>query len=178
MAIKSSLLAAASLMAYLPASNALSARNSGATYLKHESAAYGLVDTYDSTNFFSEFTLFSGADPTEGFVNYQGDQSAASSAGLINTNNNQIYMGVDHTNTVATSSAGRPSIRVTSNKAYTHGLFIADIAHMPGSICGSVYIKTFLEDLADSKKDLARLLACWTQLAKRRRDRYHRGCQR
>lgn len=137
MAFKSSLMAAASLIAYLPVINALAAKQSGATSNGRQSAdAYSLVDTYDSSNFFSEFTLFSGADPTGGFVNYQGDQGSASSAGLINTNNNQVYMGVDATNTVATSSAGRPSIRVTSNKSYTHGLFIADIAHMPGSICG------------------------------------------
>jgi hypothetical protein len=137
MAIKSSLLAAASLMAYLPASNAAATPDkSGATYLQYTTATYNLVDTYDSSNFFSEFTLFSGADPTGGFVDYIGDQGSASSAGLINTNNNQVYMGVDSTNTVASSSAGRPSIRVTSNKAYTHGVFIADIAHMPGSICG------------------------------------------
>ena len=136
MAIKSSLLAAASFMAYLPASNGLATEMSGATYLKFSTATYNLVDTYDSSNFFSEFSLFSGADPTAGFVNYQGDQSAASSAGLINTDNGRIYMGVDHTNVVSASSAGRPSIRVSSNKGYTHGLFIADIAHMPGSICG------------------------------------------
>jgi hypothetical protein len=120
MAIKSSLLAAASLMAYLPASNGLATEMSGATYLQYSTATYNLVDTYDSSNFFSEFTLFSGGE----------------SAGLINTNNGQVYMGVDSTNVVSTSSAGRPSVRVTSNKAYTHGLFIADIAHMPGSICG------------------------------------------
>jgi hypothetical protein len=136
MAIKSSLLAAASLMAYLPASNGLATEMSGATYLQYSTATYNLVDTYDSSNFFSEFTLFSGGDPTGGFVNYQGNEGSAQSAGLINTNNGQVYMGVDSTNVVSTSSAGRPSVRVTSNKAYTHGLFIADIAHMPGSICG------------------------------------------
>jgi hypothetical protein len=136
MSLKSSLLAAASLMAYLPASNAGPTEMSGATYLQYSAAVYSIVDTYDSSNFFSSFTLFSGADPTDGFVAYQGSESSAQSAGLINTNNNQVYMGVDHTNVVSTSSAGRPSIRVTSNKSFTHGLFIADIPHMPGSICG------------------------------------------
>jgi hypothetical protein len=33
-------------------------------------------------------------------------------------------------------AGGRASVRLTSNKAYTHGLFIADISHMPGGICG------------------------------------------
>lgn len=134
MAIKSSLIAAASLLASV--GSAATAGKPGATTYKPLAVDYSLVDTYDSSNFFSEFTLFSGGDPTGGFVDYQSDQGAAQSAGLINTNNNQVYMGVDSTNTVSTSSAGRPSIRVTSNKSYTHGLFIADIAHMPGSICG------------------------------------------
>jgi hypothetical protein len=135
MSLKSSLVAAASLMAYLPVSNGLATEMSGATYLKYATAAYNPVDTYDHSNFFSSFNFFTGADPTHGFVNYQS-QSSAQSAGLINTNNNQVYMGVDHSNAVSTSSAGRSSVRVSSNKAYTHGLFIADIAHMPGSICG------------------------------------------
>lgn len=129
------LLAIAGLVLQLPTTSAL-AIAANASYLEYATAVYGLKDTYNAGNFFSSFGLFSGADPTGGFVNYQGSLSAAQSAGLVNTNNNQIYMGVDHTNTVSTSSAGRPSIRVTSNKVYTHGLFIADIAHMPGSICG------------------------------------------
>lgn len=77
-----------------------------------------------------------------GFVNYQsyGDASAA---GLAYTTNGQIYMGVDYT-TARPASPGRKSVRVTSNRAYNHGLFIADIAHMPGSICGvwPAYCKT------------------------------------
>jgi hypothetical protein len=104
------------------------------TYHQYSAAAYSLVDTYDASNFFSSFNFFTGGDPTHGYVNYQ-DQSDAQNVGLINTNNNQVYLGVDHT-TLNPGSAGRKSVRVSSNKAYTHGLFIADIAHMPGSICG------------------------------------------
>jgi len=89
---------------------------------------YNLVDNYSSTNFFNSFTTFTQSDPTHGFVNYQSYSSAVSS-GLINTTNKQIYMGVDHT-TVNPPSPGRKSVRVSSNKAYNHGLFIADIAHM------------------------------------------------
>lgn len=43
-------------------------------------------------------------------------------------------MGVDHTN-VATRS-GRSSVRITSTKSYNHGVFILDLGHMPGGICG------------------------------------------
>lgn len=122
-----------SLLGCLTTVNALAANLSG-TYGLYAAASYGLVDSYSSSNFFSSFNFFQGTDPTEGFVNYQS-QSAAQSAGLINTNNGQIYLGVDYT-TVNPPSPGRASVRVTSNKGYTHGLFIADIAHMPGSICG------------------------------------------
>jgi beta-glucanase (GH16 family) len=117
---------------YLPAINALTTNILG-TYSQFADASYGLVSTYDSSNFFSEFSFFTGSDPTHGYVSYQSE-SAAQSEGLINTNNGQIYLGVDYT--TVNPSAGRASVRVTSNEGYTHGLFIADIAHMPGSICG------------------------------------------
>lgn len=45
-------------------------------------------------------------------------------------------MGVDFS-THDPISPGRDSVRVHSKKTYTHGLFIADIKHMPGSICGA-----------------------------------------
>ena len=121
------------LLGYLSTVDALAANLSG-TYSEYAAASYGLVDTYTSSNFYSTFNFFTGSDPTHGYVSYQS-QSAAQSAGLTNTNNGQIYLGVDHT-TTNPASPGRASTRVTSNKAYTHGLFIADIAHMPGSICG------------------------------------------
>ena len=43
-------------------------------------------------------------------------------------------MGVDYVNVVTT---GRPSVRIQSKESYTHGLIIADLAHMPASICGT-----------------------------------------
>ncbi|KAE8441440.1 hypothetical protein EG329_004966 [Mollisiaceae sp. DMI_Dod_QoI] len=121
------------LLSYAGAVSAFVANISG-TYHSYAAASYALVDTYNSGNFFSTFSFYTGGDPTHGWVNYQS-QSSATSAGLANTNNGQIYLGVDHT-TVNPPSPGRASVRVSSNKGYTHGLFIADIAHMPGSICG------------------------------------------
>ncbi|KAL3418636.1 putative endo-1,3(4)-beta-glucanase [Phlyctema vagabunda] len=101
------------------------------------SAAYTLQDNFDHTNFFSEFDFFTGPDPTDGFVNYVAADTANSTgiAGYLSTTaDNAVYLGVDHT--TVNPSGGRPSVRVSSSKTYTHGLFIADIAHMPGSICG------------------------------------------
>ncbi|TVY48138.1 Endo-1,3(4)-beta-glucanase [Lachnellula occidentalis] len=84
--------------------------------------AYTLTDTFDKTNFFDDWTFFTAADPTGGFVESCGVQHAG------------VYLGVDHT--TMNPTGGRDSVRVTSNKAYNHGLFIADLAHMPDSECG------------------------------------------
>ena len=65
------------------------------------------------------------------------DEITATGTGLINTYaNGSSYIGVDHTNKYLGSS-GRPSVRLTSTQTYTHGLFIADIANMPGGVCGT-----------------------------------------
>ena len=94
---------------------------------------YALQDSYTASNFFNDFTFFTGPDPTHGYVQYI-TQFEAYLLGYINNKNNQVYLGVDHT--TVNPANGRLSVRVQSNKAYTHGLFIADIQHMPGSICG------------------------------------------
>lgn len=96
-------------------------------------AAYTLQDNYDTTNFFDGFDFFSGQDPTNGFVKY-ADASSANSAALAGFANNGVYLGVD--SHAAKPDAGRSSVRVSSKKKYNKGLIVADIAHMPGSICG------------------------------------------
>ncbi|KAK4168711.1 glycoside hydrolase [Cladorrhinum sp. PSN259] len=91
------------------------------------SSTYTLVDTFNSSNFFSEFHFFSQPDPTNGFVEYV-NASTANRQSLAGYSEGGIYLGVDYHNVTTT---GRKSVRVTSNNAYTTGLFIADIAHMP-----------------------------------------------
>jgi hypothetical protein len=97
-------------------------------------SSYTVADSYDATNFFSKFSFYTGQDPTGGFVDYQGE-AAANQSGLAGYSNGAIYLGVDYKTVNPTS--GRSSVRVTSNKAYTKGLIIADIAHMPASTCGT-----------------------------------------
>jgi hypothetical protein len=48
-------------------------------------------------------------------------------------------MGVDYKNPIPLdgSARGRPSVRIESKQFYNHGLFIADLAHMPASVCGT-----------------------------------------
>ena len=83
--------------------------------------AYTLVATFDSTNFLDEFSFFTGADPTEGFVDYVS-QPVADSSDLVYYQNNQVYLGVDYT--TSNPTGGRASVRLSSNQAYSK-LFIS-----------------------------------------------------
>ncbi|KAL4784172.1 concanavalin A-like lectin/glucanase domain-containing protein [Aspergillus varians] len=98
---------------------------------KLASAAYVLQDDYSPDVFFDQFEFFTGADPTNGHVDYV-DRGTAESTGLISTGSS-VYMGVDHTNI---ASSGRQSVRLSSTQTYHHGLFIIDLAHMPTG-CGT-----------------------------------------
>lgn len=106
----------------------------GAAASKNSSnSGYSCTHTYDSSNFFEAFEFFNADDPTNGFVEYV-DADTANSEGLAGFVEGQVYMGVDYK--TKNPSKGRKSVRVTSHDTFTHGLFIADIAHMPGSIPG------------------------------------------
>ncbi|KAL4728682.1 hypothetical protein ACLX1H_005433 [Fusarium chlamydosporum] len=110
----------------------------GATASKNSSSGgYSVTHTYDSSNFFEAFEFFNADDPTNGFVEYV-DSDTANSEGLAGFVDGQVYMGVDYK--TKNPSNGRKSVRVTSHDSFTHGLFIADIAHMPGSIPGEIDI--------------------------------------
>jgi beta-glucanase (GH16 family) len=102
-----------------------------------QAAKYTQIESYDASNFFDKFDFFSGGDPTHGFVKYV-DKNTANQAGLAGLSQGGVYLGVDNKTKTTT---GRNSVRVTSKRAYTKGLFIADIAHMPvgtgpGESCG------------------------------------------
>ena len=97
-------------------------------------AAYTVVDDYTPNDFANKFNFFTGNDPTNGYVNYV-DYGTASSSGLYNVKNNQVYIGVDSTNTA--TGRGRNSVRIESKRSYQHGLIVLDLAHMPSSACGT-----------------------------------------
>ncbi|KAL0944291.1 mixed-linked glucanase [Colletotrichum truncatum] len=98
--------------------------------------AYNLSHSYFGTNFVSGFNWINYPDPSNGFVRYQ-NQTDALSKGLysINPVNQAVTLRVDSTNVYGLDE-GRPSVRLESKKAYNHGLFIGDFAHMPPSVCG------------------------------------------
>lgn len=97
---------------------------------------YQLEERYSGNNFFDAFNFFTDADPTHGFVTYVSE-SAASEQGLISVRSNEVYMGVDSKAVLNPGGAGRHSVRIESKKTWTHGLFVADLSHMPGGACGS-----------------------------------------
>jgi hypothetical protein len=48
------------------------------------------------------------------------------------------YVGVDYTTPLLyRGTIGRGSVRIESKKRYNRGLFIVDLKHMPGGICGT-----------------------------------------
>lgn len=53
---------------------------------------------------------------------------------MFSTENDVVTFGVDHTSIA--EGRGRNSIRIATKKRYTHGLVVADIVHMPGTVCG------------------------------------------
>ncbi|KAL3427938.1 putative endo-1,3(4)-beta-glucanase [Phlyctema vagabunda] len=106
----------------------------GLLSLATSTQAYTLKNTYDASNFFDYFNFFTAADPTGGWVHYIAED-VAKNTGLVRYQNGQVYLGVDYQ--TYNPAGGRNSVRLTSDIAYTKGLFIADIAHMPGGICGT-----------------------------------------
>jgi hypothetical protein len=59
-------------------------------------------------------------------------RSEAKPAGLIQTNDTHVYIGVDYNNPAPN---GRASVRLESKELYTGGLFILDVDHLPWG-CG------------------------------------------
>lgn len=78
--------------------------------------------------------MVQGNDPTNGYVEYVNRDTAAS-AGYCSNWNGLTYIGVD--NTHLASGSGRQSVRLESKSTYEHSLIVIDLAHMPGSVCGS-----------------------------------------
>jgi len=91
-----------------------------------------LIDSHSGSNFFDGWNFFTGADPTNGNVNYV-DESTAQSAGLLEVNSaGNAVMRVETTPTV---SGNRQSIRITTQTSFNGGLVIMDSVHMPTG-CG------------------------------------------
>ncbi|KAL9622492.1 MAG: hypothetical protein Q9160_003168 [Pyrenula sp. 1 TL-2023] len=113
-------------------------------------AGYTLTHDYSGEGFFAGFEFFNDKDPTNGFVKYIDDSAANSAklAGMLHVQglsdskvqgeqaaSKPAYMGVDF-ETENPPAPGRQSIRISSKESFNHGLFVADIQHMPAATCG------------------------------------------
>ncbi|PRP80491.1 putative endo-1,3(4)-beta-glucanase [Planoprotostelium fungivorum] len=96
---------------------------------------YGNQQLWSGWNLVDQFNFFTGGDPTHGFVQFV-DRATAQNTGLISADNGNghVYMGVDHNNVAPN---GRPAVRWESKEYFGNGMLILDLAHMPGSVCGT-----------------------------------------
>ncbi|KIA75989.1 Endo-1,3(4)-beta-glucanase xgeA [Aspergillus ustus] len=100
-------------------------------------STYKLATSWEGENILDHFNFFDRADPTNGFVTYV-NQSYAENSGLAKiTDTGSLYLGVDYDTVLSPSGPGRESIRIESNEYFDQGLYVFDIQHMPGSICGT-----------------------------------------
>ncbi|TEA21894.1 Endo-1,3(4)-beta-glucanase [Colletotrichum sidae] len=104
-----------------------------------------LEDTYDSSNFFDKFDFFESrygtgnyndVDLTSGYINYR-NRADAKALGLINSNNGEVYLGVDNTTVTRFPGVGRNSVRLESKSLYNKSLMVARFSHLPKPVCGA-----------------------------------------
>ncbi|KAF8141503.1 glycoside hydrolase family 16 protein [Boletus edulis] len=131
------------LLATIPFGTQLAGAHRTTSRSRHRSVArnyvnktYELQDFYQAEDFFEEWSFFTSADPTGGNVNYLSMQDATSQGiAYVDDCDNSTVLAVDSTSTVPVGG-NRNSVRITSNKNYTGGLFILDAAAMPVG-CGT-----------------------------------------
>jgi len=97
-------------------------------YPSYSKLSYSLQDDYSGSSFFDNFDYFTGYDPSSGFVHYT-DSAAASTLNLTYATDSTAILRVDTSDT--DSSTGRKSVRITSKKQYSSGLFVFDVVNTP-----------------------------------------------
>jgi len=102
--------------------------------LQARDVTYTLSHNYTGADFLdsSKVNYFTGADPTNGKVDYLS-LSDAQTAGLAKVSNNQFIMSVESGD--LPSGTDRKSVRLSINEQWGQGLIIADFAEMPHG-CG------------------------------------------
>lgn len=92
--------------------------------------SWTLADKYQGQSFLDEWDFFSQSDPTHGMVRYQSKENAQSKNLAFVQDDGTFVMAVDSTTQLNVGDY-RDSVRISSKKSYTQGLFIADIYSMP-----------------------------------------------
>ncbi|KZT02744.1 glycoside hydrolase family 16 protein, partial [Laetiporus sulphureus 93-53] len=96
----------------------------GSTYV------WTVEDTYEGETFFDRFDFYTGADPTNGLVNYTDQETAFADGLAYVTSDGIVVMRGDNT-TWLSEGEERKSVRVSSQKEYNTGLFILDLDMAP-----------------------------------------------
>ncbi|KAF8075111.1 glycoside hydrolase family 16 protein [Lyophyllum atratum] len=91
---------------------------------------FKLEDMYQGESFLNDWDFMKGADPTRGSVNYQSREDAIAKHLAYVQDDGTTVLAVDDT-TVLPEGAKRDSVRISTKKKYSSGLFIADFFAMP-----------------------------------------------
>ncbi|KAF8315245.1 glycoside hydrolase family 16 protein [Clavulina sp. PMI_390] len=91
---------------------------------------YTLADRWSGENFFDGWTFFEDADPTRGLVNFVSQSTAAANGLAYVEPDGKVVMKVDSSSNLPLG-AHRNSVRITTTKAYNHGLFVLDATKFP-----------------------------------------------
>ncbi|KAH7910214.1 glycoside hydrolase family 16 protein [Hygrophoropsis aurantiaca] len=98
-------------------------------------ATYTLKDSIVGTDFYNAFTFEAIPDPSNGDVTYV-DMATAQRLNLTYATSDTFIMRADDTTVIASGGAGRKSVRIQSNNAYTTHVVVFDMPHMPQG-CGT-----------------------------------------
>ncbi|KAG6861451.1 hypothetical protein C0995_016542 [Termitomyces sp. Mi166 len=91
---------------------------------------YTLEDMYQGESFLNDWDFMEGADPTRGSVMYQSKEKAVAKHLAYVQSDGTTVLAVDDA-TVLANGKPRDSIRISTKKRYSGGLFIADFYAMP-----------------------------------------------
>ncbi|KAG8992833.1 hypothetical protein FRB93_002155 [Tulasnella sp. JGI-2019a] len=111
-------------------SNDGSSTNDTASASEVKGKVFSVEDKYAGDSFFDGFDFETFADPTHGNVNYVSQSQALDNKLAYVQDDGVAVMKVDNTSTVQ-SGGNRDSVRITSKKSYSTGLFVLDVASMP-----------------------------------------------
>ncbi|KAJ7595527.1 glycoside hydrolase family 16 protein [Mycena floridula] len=125
------LLSVSSSMARLTPASVFERRQAGNLMIsRRDGKVYQLEDEYKGEDFFTKWNFWSAPDPTHGSVNYLSLDAAKEKGLAFVDDNGATTLAVDSKTWLA-NGAFRDSVRISSQKTYSGGLFIADIAKMP-----------------------------------------------
>ncbi|KAJ8094593.1 hypothetical protein PM082_010599 [Marasmius tenuissimus] len=97
---------------------------------RRNNVKYCLQDKYCGEDILNSWNFFAAPDPTHGMVDYQNKDNAIKKGLAYVQSDGTTVLAVDNTTWLA-PGANRASVRISSPKTYSQGLFIADFWAMP-----------------------------------------------